>query len=54
MHQKEPLKTTLWRRDIVKSPPVIKIDQNRNNRSGHSAPFPKDIPERSIKYFSYA
>lgn len=42
-----------WRRDIVKFPPVIKIDQNGNNRVGHSAPFPKDIPEMSIKYFSY-
>lgn len=42
-----------WRRDIVKFPPVIKIDQNGNNRIGHSAPFPKDIPEMAIKYFSY-
>jgi DNA modification methylase len=42
-----------WRRDIVKFPPVIKIDQNGNNRLGHSAPFPKDIPEIAIKYFSY-
>ncbi|BCB96833.1 hypothetical protein JZK55_17550 [Dissulfurispira thermophila] len=43
-----------WRRDIVKFPPVIKIDKNGNNRVGHSAPFPKDIPEMAIKYFSYA
>ncbi|MBI5893252.1 MAG: site-specific DNA-methyltransferase [Deltaproteobacteria bacterium] len=43
-----------WRRDILKFPPVIKIDQNGNNRIGHSAPFPKDIPEMAIKYFSYA
>jgi DNA modification methylase len=42
-----------WRRDIVKFPPVIKIDNNGNNRLGHSAPFPKDIPEMAIKYFSY-
>lgn len=42
-----------WRRDISKFPPVIKIDQNGNNRLGHSAPFPKDIPEMAIKYFSY-
>ena len=42
-----------WRRDIVKFPPVIKIDQNGNNRLGHSAPFPKDFPEMAIKYFSY-
>ena len=42
-----------WRRDIVKFPPVIKIDQNGNNRLGHSAPFPKEIPEMAVKYFSY-
>jgi len=42
-----------WRRDIVKFSPVIKIDNNGNNRLGHSAPFPKDIPEMAIKYFSY-
>ncbi|MCX8069121.1 MAG: DNA methyltransferase [Thermodesulfovibrionales bacterium] len=42
-----------FRRDIVKFPPVIKIDQNGNNRLGHSAPFPKDIPDMAIKYFSY-
>lgn len=45
---------TKFRRDIVKFPPVIKIDQNGNNRLGHSAPFPKDIPEMAVKYFSYA
>lgn len=42
-----------WRRDIVKFTPVIKIDQNGNNRLGHSAPFPKDIPDMAVKYFSY-
>ncbi|MDW8437331.1 MAG: DNA methyltransferase [Chloroherpetonaceae bacterium] len=48
-------KTTLtkWRRDIVSFPPVIKINQNGKNILGHSAPFPKDIPEMAIKYFSY-
>ncbi len=45
---------TKWRRDIVKFPPVIKIDHKGNNKLGHSAPFPKDIPEMAIKYFSYA
>lgn len=42
-----------WRRDIVSFPPVIKINQNGKNILGHSAPFPKDIPEMAIKYFSY-
>ncbi len=45
---------TKWRRDIVKFPPVIKIDHNGNNKLGHSAPFPMEIPEMAIKYFSYA
>ena len=45
---------TKWRRDIVKFPPVIKINNKGNNKLGHSAPFPKDIPEMAIKYFSYA
>jgi DNA modification methylase len=43
-----------WRRDIAKFPPVIKIDHNGNNRLGHSAPFPKDIPEMAIRYFSFS
>lgn len=42
-----------WRRDIVKFSPVIKIASNGENRLGHTAPFPKDIPEMAIKYFTY-
>jgi DNA modification methylase len=40
-----------WRRDIVKFPPVIKINKN-GNKLGHSAPFPEDIPEYGILFYS--
>jgi len=42
-----------WRRDIVKFSPVIKINSKGDNKLGHSAPFPKDIPEMAIKFFTY-
>jgi len=42
-----------WRRDIVKFSPVIKINSKGKNIAGHSAPFPEDIPEMAIKYFTY-
>jgi len=42
-----------WRRDIVRFSPVIKINSKGENRLGHSAPFPKDIPEMAIKFFTY-
>ena len=42
-----------WRRDIIKFSPVIKINSKGENRIGHTAPFPEDIPEMSIKMFSY-
>ncbi len=42
-----------WRRDIVAFPPVIKINHNGTNVLGHSAPFPYDIPEMAIKYFTF-
>ena len=41
-----------WRRDIVKINPVIKINSKGENIVGHSAPFPKEIPEMAIRYFS--
>lgn len=41
-----------WRRDIVKINPVIKINSKGENKLGHTAPFPIDIPEMAIKYFS--
>ncbi|TAE76028.1 MAG: helix-turn-helix domain-containing protein [Bacteroidetes bacterium] len=43
-----------WRRDIVPFSPVIKVNSKGENILGHSAPFPEDIPEMAIKYFSYA
>jgi len=42
-----------WRRDIVKFSPVIKINSKGQNTFGHSAPFPEDIPEMAIKFFTY-
>ena len=42
-----------WRRDIIKFNPVYKINSNGENKLGHTAPFPKDIPEMAINFFSY-
>ncbi|PKP57931.1 MAG: restriction endonuclease [Candidatus Altiarchaeales archaeon HGW-Altiarchaeales-2] len=42
-----------WRRDIVKFPPVIKINSKGENLLGHTAPFPENIPELAIQMFSY-
>lgn len=42
-----------WRRDIVRFNPVIKINSQGKNILGHTAPFPEDIPEFAIKYYSY-
>jgi len=42
-----------WRRDITKFSPVIKINSKGDNKLGHSAPFPKDITEMAIKFFTY-
>ena len=41
-----------WRRDIVRINPVIKINSKGENLVGHPAPFPEDIPEMAIRYFS--
>lgn len=43
-----------WRRDIVRINPVIKINCKGDNISGHSAPFPMEIPEMAIRYYSGA
>jgi len=43
-----------WRRDVVKFNPVIKINSKGENILGHTAPFPEDIPEMAVKFFSYA
>lgn len=42
-----------WRRDIVKFSPVIKINSKGKNILGHTAPFPEDIPEMAVNFFSY-
>ncbi len=42
-----------WRRDIHKLTPVIKINNKKENKLGHTAPFPIDIPLMSIYYYSY-
>ena len=41
-----------WRRDIVKFPPVIKISSKGQNRLGHTAPFPREIPEYAVRVFT--
>ena len=41
-----------WRRDIVKITPVIKTNCKGENTLGHTAPYPEDIPEMAIRYYS--
>lgn len=41
-----------WRKDIVPFSPVIKIFGDKNI-VGHTAPYPEDIPEMAIKFYSY-
>jgi DNA modification methylase len=42
-----------WRRDIHKLNPVVKINNKGENHLGHTAPFPSEIPEMAIRYYSY-
>ncbi|MDR2104501.1 MAG: site-specific DNA-methyltransferase [Deferribacteraceae bacterium] len=42
-----------YRRDIIKINPVIKINSKGKNKLGHSAPFPLEIPEMAVRFFSY-
>ncbi|MDO8733878.1 MAG: site-specific DNA-methyltransferase [Elusimicrobiota bacterium] len=42
-----------WRRDIVRFSPVIKINCKGQNIIGHTAPFPEEIPEMAIRYYTY-
>lgn len=42
-----------WRRDVVRFSPVIKINCKGENLLGHTAPFPRDIPEMAINFFTY-
>lgn len=41
-----------WRRDIVKINPVIKINAKGENTLGHTAPFPREIPEYAVRMLS--
>lgn len=40
-----------WNKNIVKFPPVIKINSKKENKFGHTAPFPRDIPDFVSKVF---
>lgn len=42
-----------WRKDIHPLSPVIKINNKKENTLGHTAPFPTDIPEMAVRFFSY-
>ncbi|MDE1848696.1 MAG: site-specific DNA-methyltransferase [Nanoarchaeota archaeon] len=42
-----------WRKDIIPFSPVIKINSKGENKLGHTAPFPEDIPEMAVRFFSY-
>ncbi len=42
-----------WRRDIIKFSPVIKINSKGENKLGHTAPFPEDIPEMAVNFYTY-
>ncbi len=46
------LKENPWKDNIPKFSPVIKIDTNGENRYGHTAPFPPNIPEFACKCFT--
>lgn len=41
-----------WHRDIIRINPIIKINNKKENSIGHSAPYPEDIPEMAIKFYS--
>lgn len=41
-----------WKKNIVKFSPVIKINSKGENKFGHTAPFPKDIPVFIAKTFT--
>jgi len=42
-----------WRKDILSFSPVIKINSKGENVLGHTAPFPEDIPEMAVLFYSY-
>ena len=42
----------IFRRDIVKISPTIKINSKKENKLGHTAPYPIELPNFAIKFFS--
>lgn len=44
--------TEKWRRDIVKISPVIKINSKKDNILGHAAPFPEELVEMAVRYYT--
>ncbi len=40
-----------WRRDIVKMNPIIEINSKRENKIGHTAPFPHELANFAINFF---
>ncbi len=42
----------MWRRDLVRFPPVIKINSKGENLLGHTAPYPSEIPAYATQVFS--
>ena len=43
----------MWRKDILKFSPVIKINSKGKNTLGHTAPFPENIPEMAVRFYTY-
>lgn len=43
---------TKFRRDIVKINPVIKINSKKENKLGHTAPYPIELVDFAIQFFS--
>lgn len=48
----ENTKNQTWNENVVQFPPVIKINSNGVNILGHTAPFPKDIPNFVANMFN--
>lgn len=46
------INNSIWKNNIVKFSPVIKINSKGENTLGHTAPFPEDIPNYVIEAFT--
>ncbi len=49
----DPETAKMFRRDVCRLPPVIKINSKGENKLGHTAPFPSAIPEMAVEFFTY-